>query len=105
MILKQNYLNNNYQFNTNSNSSLVNQGLIEGQYVALIAPQVNNKGTIITSAATTIAAGDDVLLGISDSNNLTVKVSPSKLQAMAKMRGRLRHKMELSQLKQMPLKV
>ena len=89
-LSKQNYLNNNYQFNTNSNSSLVNQGLIEGQYVALIAPQVNNKGTIITSAATTIAAGDDVLLGISDSNNLTVKVSPSKLQAMAKNEGTIK---------------
>ncbi len=89
-LSKQNYLNNSYQFNTNSNSSLVNQGLIEGQYVALIAPQVNNKGTIITSAATTIAAGDDVLLGISDSNNLTVKVSPSKLQAMAKNEGTIK---------------
>jgi len=89
-LSKQNYLNNNLQFNTNANSSLVNQGLIEGQYVALIAPQVNNKGTIITSVATTIAAGDDVLLGISDSNNLTVKVSPSKLQAMAKNEGTIK---------------
>jgi fibronectin-binding autotransporter adhesin len=89
-LSKQNYLDNNLQFNTNSNSSLVNQGLIEGQYVALIAPQVNNKGTIITSAATTIAAGDDVFLGISDSNNLTVKVNPSKLQAMAKNEGTIK---------------
>jgi fibronectin-binding autotransporter adhesin len=89
-LTNQNFLNNNYQFNTNSNSSLVNQGLIEGQYVALISPQVNNKGNIITSAATTIVAGDDVLLGISDSNNLTVKVAPSKLKAMAKNEGTIK---------------
>jgi fibronectin-binding autotransporter adhesin len=89
-LTNQNFLNNNYQFNTNSNSSLVNQGLIEGQYVALISPQVNNKGNIITSAATTIVAGDDVLLGISNSNNLTVKVAPSKLKAMAKNEGTIK---------------
>jgi fibronectin-binding autotransporter adhesin len=89
-LTNQNFLNNNYQFNTNSNSSLVNQGLIEGQYVALISPQVNNKGNIITSAATTITAGDDVLLGISDSNNLTVKVAPSKLKAMAENEGTIK---------------
>jgi filamentous hemagglutinin family protein len=89
-LTNQNFLNNNYQFNRNSNSSLVNQGLIEGQYVALISPQVNNKGNIITSAATTIVAGDDVLLGISNSNNLTVKVAPSKLKAMAKNEGTIK---------------
>ena len=89
-LTNQNFLNNNYQFNANSNSSLVNQGLIQGQYVALISPQVNNKGNIITSAATTIVAGDDVLLGISDSNNLTVKVAPSKLKAMAKNEGTIK---------------
>ena len=86
-LSQQNYLNNNLQFNTNTNSSLVSQGLIEGQYVALMAPQVNNQGTIVSSVATTIAAGDDMLLGISNSNNLTIKISPSKLQAMAKNEG------------------
>ena len=89
-LSQQNYLNNNLQFNTNTNSSLVNQGLIEGQYVALMAPQVNNQGTIVSSVATTIAAGDDMLLGISNSNNLTIKISPSKLQAMAKNEGTIK---------------
>ena len=89
-LSQQNYLNNNLQFNTNTNSSLVSQGLIEGQYVALMAPQVNNQGTIVSSVATTIAAGDDMLLGISNSNNLTIKISPSKLQAMAKNEGTIK---------------
>ncbi|MDC0356959.1 filamentous hemagglutinin N-terminal domain-containing protein [Pelagibacteraceae bacterium] len=89
-LSQQNYLNNNLQFNTNTNSSLVNQGLIEGQYVALMAPQVNNQGTIVSGVATTIAAGDDMLLGISNSNNLTIKISPSKLQAMAKNEGTIK---------------
>ena len=89
-LSQQNYLNNNLQFNTNTNSSLVNQGLIEGQYVALMAPQVNNQGTIVSSVATTIAAGDDMLLGISNSNNLTIKISPSKLKAMASNEGTIK---------------
>ncbi|MDC1538218.1 autotransporter-associated beta strand repeat-containing protein [Pelagibacteraceae bacterium] len=89
-LSQQNYLNNNLQFNTNTNSSLVSQGLIEGQYVALMAPQVNNQGTIVSSVATTIAAGDDMLLGISNSNNLTIKISPSKLQAMASNEGTIK---------------
>ena len=89
-LSQQNYLNNNLQFNTNTNSSLVNQGLIDGQYVALMAPQVNNQGTIVSSVATTIAAGDDMLLGISNSNNLTIKISPAKLKAMASNEGTIK---------------
>jgi len=89
-LSQQNFLNNQFQFNTNQSSKIENQGSIEGNYVALISPEVNNKGVIISNAATTLAAGDDVLLGISDSNSLTVRVNPSMLKTLVNNEGSIK---------------
>ena len=86
-ITNQNFLNDNLSFSTDKLSKLTASGKIDAQYVALISPEINNKGQIIAKASTALAAGDDVLLSISGSNKLTVKVKPSKLKSLAKNEG------------------
>ena len=89
-ITKNNFLNNNFSFSTNSASSITNKGNINGEYVALISPEISNKGKITTNVATALAAGDDVRLSISDSNLLTVAVNPSKLKTSIKNEGNIK---------------
>ena len=78
-LTNQNYLNNNLTFSTNKLANLTTAGKIDAQYVALISPEINNKGQIIAKASTALAAGDDVMLSISNSNKLTVKLKPCLL--------------------------
>ena len=89
-ITNNNFLNNNFSFSTNSASSITNKGNINGEYVALISPEISNKGKITTNVATALAAGDDVRLSISDSNLLTVAVNPSKLKTSIKNEGNIK---------------
>ena len=89
-LTNQNYLNNTYNFSTNNNSTLINEGNIEGEYVALLSPIITNKGTINTNVATSLAAGDNLKLSISDSNLLTVSVNPSKLKTLVKNEGNIK---------------
>ena len=91
-ITNQNFLNDNLSFSTDKLSKLTASGKIDAQYVALISPEINNKGQIIAKASTALAAGDDVLLSISGSNKLTVKVKPSKLKSLAKNEGTIETK-------------
>jgi len=86
-ISNQDFLNQNYNFTNNQTASLQNEGNLQAQYVALIAPQVSNKGTITTNVATLIAAGDDVKLVISDSNRLSVNINPSKIKTLSSNEG------------------
>ncbi|MDC1130335.1 filamentous hemagglutinin N-terminal domain-containing protein [Pelagibacteraceae bacterium] len=89
-ITKNNFLNNNYSFTTNSSSNITTQGKINGEYVALLSPTITNKGTITTNVATGLAAGDDIRLSISDSNLLTVAVNPSKIKTSIKNEGNIK---------------
>ena len=93
-ITNQNFLNNNLSFSTDKLSQLTASGKIDAQYVALISPEINNKGQIIAKASTALVAGDDVLLSITGSNKLTVKVKPQNLNHLQKMREQLKLKME-----------
>ena len=86
-LTNQNYLNSTYNFSTNNNSTLINEGNIEGEYVALLSPIITNKGTINTNVATSLAAGDNLKLSISDSNLLTVSVNPSKIKSSINNEG------------------
>jgi autotransporter-associated beta strand protein len=86
-ISNQDFLSNNFNFTNNQIASLQNEGNLEAQYVALIAPQVLNKGTITTNVATMIAAGDDVKLSISDSNRLSVNINPAKIKTLSSNEG------------------
>ena len=89
-ITNNNFLNNNFNFSTNSASSITTKGNINSEYVALISPEISNKGKITTNVATALAAGDDVRLSISDSNLLTVAVNPSKLKTSIKNEGNIK---------------
>jgi fibronectin-binding autotransporter adhesin len=89
-LTKQNYLNSTYNFSTNNNSTLINEGNIEGEYVALLSPIITNKGTINTNVATSLAAGDNLKLSISDSNLLTVSVNPSKIKSSINNEGNIK---------------
>ena len=89
-LTNQNYLNKIYNFSASSNSNLLNEGKIEGEYIALLSPSITNKGTITTNVATSLAAGDDIRLSIGDSNLLTVSVNPSKLKTLVKNEGNIK---------------
>ena len=89
-LTNQNYLNSTYNFSTNNNSTLINEGNIEGEYVALLSPIITNKGTINTNVATSLAAGDNLKLSISDSNLLTVSVNPSKIKSSINNEGNIK---------------
>ena len=89
-LTNQNYLNSTYNFSTNYNSTLINEGKIEGEYVALLSPIITNKGTINTNVATSLAAGDNLKLSISDSNLLTVSINPSKIKSSINNEGNIK---------------
>jgi len=89
-ITNDNFINNNFNFFTNTSSSLTTQGYINAEYVALISPKISNKGNITSNVTTALAAGDDVRISISDSNLLTVSVNPSKLQTSINNEGNIK---------------
>ncbi|MDA8548426.1 autotransporter-associated beta strand repeat-containing protein, partial [Candidatus Pelagibacter bacterium] len=89
-LTNQNYLNKIYNFSASSNSNLLNEGKIEGEYIALLSPSITNKGTITTNVATSLAAGDDIRLSIGDTNLLTVSVNPSKIKSSINNEGNIK---------------
>ncbi|MDH6232250.1 filamentous hemagglutinin family protein [Mesorhizobium soli] len=78
------FLAGNYRF-TGSGGSIVNQGAITGNVVALIAPKVSNEGTITGSAG--LAAGTDVLLDFTGDGLLSVEVKGSTVEALVENKG------------------
>ena len=89
-LTNQNYLNKIFNFSASSNSNLLNEGKIEGEYIALLSPSITNKGTITTNVATSLAAGDDIRLSIGDTNLLTVSVNPSKIKSSINNEGNIK---------------
>ena len=56
----------------------------------MLSPIITNKGTINTNVATSLAAGDNLKLSISDSNLLTVSVNPSKIKSSINNEGNIK---------------
>ena len=87
-IANQDFLNRNYQYTHNQTALLENSGSINAQYVALMAPEVVNKGTITSAqGSTNMAASDNMLLSINEDHSIHIKVNPSSIKASASNKG------------------
>ena len=87
-IANQDFLNRNYQYTHNQTPLLENSGSINAQYVALMAPEVVNKGTITSAqGSTNMAASDNMLLSINEDHSIHIKVNPSSIKASASNKG------------------
>src|SRR5210317_258359 len=87
-IANQDFLNHNYHYKQDRESLIDQNGNIDAQYVALMATDVTNSGTIRSkNGSVNLAASDDMVLKISSDNSLQVKVKPSKLKATVSNKG------------------
>ncbi|WP_407179468.1 YDG domain-containing protein [Bradyrhizobium sp. STM 3562] len=83
-ITDENFLAGNYRF-TGTGGSIVNQGNINGNVVALISPSVTNEGTI--KGSTALAAGTDVLLDFNGDGLISVEVKASTMATLVQNKG------------------
>jgi filamentous hemagglutinin family protein len=83
-ITNENFLAGNYRF-TGTGGSIVNQGSIGGNVVALISPSVTNEGTI--KGSTALAAGTDVLLDFNGDGLISVEVKASTIATLVQNKG------------------
>ncbi|MER9300881.1 YDG domain-containing protein [Mesorhizobium sp. M0621] len=83
-ITNQDFLSGNYRF-TGTGGSIVNDGTINGNVVALISPSITNAGTITGSTA--LAAGTDVLLDFDGDGLLSVEVKGSTVKTLVENKG------------------
>ena len=87
-IANQDFLNRNYHFTQDKTARLENSGNISAQYVALMAPEVLNKGKVTSEQGSTqLAASDDMILSINNDQSINIKVNPSKIRAKASNEG------------------
>lgn len=90
-ISDQDFLSGHYRFTNGAGagSSIVNQGTLSGDVVALMSPSVVNEGTITGSpgGGVALAAGSDVLLDFDGDGLLSVQVNASTMQTLAENRG------------------
>jgi len=76
-IANQDFLNHNYHYKQDRESLIDQNGNIDAQYVALMATDVTNSGTINSkNGSVNLAASDDMVLKISSDNSLQIKVKP-----------------------------
>src|SRR5450830_590006 len=76
-------LNRNFRF-TGSAGSVVNQGSLNGGYVALLGGQVSNQGTISARlGGVALAAGKDITLDFAGDGLIGVQVNQGTLNALA----------------------
>lgn len=78
------FLDGKYQF-AGSGGAIVNQGDLKGGVVALIAPRIQNAGTITGDAA--LAAGTDITLDFDGDGLISVEVSASTLGTLVENSG------------------
>ncbi|GAB6850536.1 beta strand repeat-containing protein [Paraburkholderia kururiensis] len=85
-ITDADFLNRNFRF-TGTAGSVVNQGAINGDYVALLGGQVSNQGTIAARLGTVaLAAGSDITLDFAGDGLIGIKVNQGTLDALAENR-------------------
>ena len=87
-LANRDFLNRNYHFTQDRVATIENLGDIKAQYVALMAPEVTNKGVITSkNGATHLAASDAMTLTINQDQTINIKINPSKIKASASNEG------------------
>lgn len=91
-LSNENFLNNTYRFeNAGTAGAIINQGSIrtaDGGYVAFLAPQVQNEGSIIANRGSVVlAAADKVTLDFTGDGLLSYSVEQGAIDALAENKG------------------
>lgn len=87
-IRDEDFLAGNYRFNLEgATGSLLNQGELFGDYIALLAPEVRNEGAIVAQMGTVaLAAGEAVSLNIAGDQLIDVQVDRASINTLIENR-------------------
>ncbi|OPY80272.1 MAG: Heme/hemopexin-binding protein precursor [Syntrophus sp. PtaU1.Bin005] len=90
-LADRDFLGGNYSFQSSASlGGILNQGKIQGGYVALLSPSVANEGTIQASQGTAaLASGDQVLVHFAGNDLVGFVVDPGKAAAEIRNSGTL----------------
>ncbi|MDX1590219.1 MAG: filamentous hemagglutinin N-terminal domain-containing protein, partial [Oleiphilaceae bacterium] len=82
------FLSGYYQFRQNgAGGSVVNEGELIGQYIAMLAPEVRNQGVVIARQGTVaMAAGEAITLNIAGHQLIDVQVSQATFDTLVENR-------------------
>ena len=84
------FLNDQYQFAGGGSGDVVNQGLLRGGFIALLAPGVKNQGTIeATLSDVALASGDQATLTFRGQELIGLSVDPATLKSLIDNQGAL----------------
>ena len=88
-IKDDDFMAGNYRFFKDGNAgSVINQGYLKGGFVALLGPQVENSGSIITSKGTSLlGAADELTLNFDAAGLIALKVDKAAYTASAENSG------------------
>ena len=84
------FLNGQYHFAGGGSGDVVNQGLLRGGFIALLAPGVKNQGTIeATLSDVALASGDQATLTFRGQEWIGLSVDPATLKSLIDNQGAL----------------
>lgn len=85
-ITNDDFLNDNYRFSKDGNGNIVNQGTLtaaNGGYIALLTPEVRNKGVIAARLGTVaLASGDEMRVDFSGDRLIEIKVDQGAVNGL-----------------------
>ncbi|MEK9743587.1 MAG: filamentous hemagglutinin N-terminal domain-containing protein, partial [Gammaproteobacteria bacterium] len=88
-ISDKDFLSGSYTFSGNT-GSILNQGALQGGFIALISPEIKNEGEIRASlSAIALASGDQAVLTFEGSNLIGLKVTDATLKSLIDNKGAL----------------
>ena len=87
-IRDEDFLANSYRFQRAlATGSVINQGEVAANYVALLAPEVRNEGVVVARRGTVaLAAGEAITLGISGNHLVDVQVEKASIDTLIENR-------------------
>ncbi|MDP4836891.1 MAG: filamentous hemagglutinin N-terminal domain-containing protein, partial [Burkholderiales bacterium] len=88
-IADQNLIDNNFAFDFDSDSgTIVNEGTIRADQVAMLSPNITNQGTISSSVGDTVlASGQRITVNLNNSDRIGVAISETDLNTLIENQG------------------
>ena len=87
-ITDQDFQNDNYKFEGNSNASILNKGTIKAKYVAMMGKTVQNEGRIeATLGRVELAGGNKFTLNLNGDSLLKLTIDEGTLNALVENKG------------------
>ena len=86
-ISDKDFLSGSYTFSGNT-GSILNQGALQGGFIALISPEIKNEGEIRASlSAIALASGDQAVLTFEGSDLIGLKVTDATVKSLIENKG------------------